>query len=112
MAKTRGPEAIPDDIELLNIQRYPESAPASLVAFVRNSKLCQKRLEELLKGLPGRKPGKSVPDYRPPVDSGSMTVSTAPPASKGAGQMIKKYLEKLFMGLSLNTAALFRSGVY
>lgn len=44
-----------DDIELLNVHRYPDSMPPSAVAFVRNSKACQKRLEELLKAVPGKK---------------------------------------------------------
>lgn len=71
MAK-RPDDSVPfDDIELLNIHRYPESHPASLVAQVRNSKVCQKRLEELLKTLPG-KGGKNrvLFDYTaPPVPS-------------------------------------------
>lgn len=55
MAKIKNSESIPDDIELLNIHRYPESVPASTIAFVRNSKVCQKRLEDLLKGMPQNK---------------------------------------------------------
>ena len=44
-----------DDIELLNVHRYPESMPASIVAQVRNNRIYQKRLEDLLKGLPGKR---------------------------------------------------------
>jgi hypothetical protein len=40
---------------LLNIHRYPESMPASLVAFVRNDRACQRRLEELVKTVPGKR---------------------------------------------------------
>ncbi len=46
---------VPDDIELLNVHRYPESMPASVVAFVRNDRNCQRRLEELVKGTPGKR---------------------------------------------------------
>ena len=55
MAKSRASEQIPDDIDLLNIHRYPDSVSPSLMAQVRNSKICQKRLEELVKALPGRR---------------------------------------------------------
>lgn len=51
MAKSKNSDGI-DDIELLNIHRYPDSVPASVLAFVRNSRACQKRLEELLKVMP------------------------------------------------------------
>ncbi|MCR9141410.1 MAG: hypothetical protein NXI24_04100 [bacterium] len=46
---------VPDDIELLNVHRYPESMPASVVAFVRNDRSCQRRLEELAKSTPGKR---------------------------------------------------------
>lgn len=46
---------VPDDIELLNVHRYPESMPASVVAFVRNDRGCQRRLEELVKIIPGKR---------------------------------------------------------
>lgn len=51
-------EAI-DDITLLNVHRYPESVPSSVVSFVRNDRNCQRRLEDLIKGLPGGKRGQS-----------------------------------------------------
>jgi len=51
MAKSRPSTSIPDDIDLLNIHRYPESVPASMLAYVRNSRACQKRLDELLKNM-------------------------------------------------------------
>jgi len=44
-----------DDIELLNVHRWPESMPSQIVAHVRNSRACQRRLEELVKGMPGRR---------------------------------------------------------
>ncbi|MEQ8350640.1 MAG: hypothetical protein RH862_04100 [Leptospiraceae bacterium] len=48
-------ESIPlDDIELLNIHNYPESYPKSVVNQVRNDRLAQKRLEELLREMPQR----------------------------------------------------------
>ncbi|MBI39151.1 MAG: hypothetical protein CMF59_06100 [Leptospiraceae bacterium] len=48
-------ESIPlDDIELLNIHNYPESYPKSVVNQVRNNRLAQKRLEELLRDMPQR----------------------------------------------------------
>ncbi|MEQ9362691.1 MAG: hypothetical protein RIF32_00525 [Leptospirales bacterium] len=37
------------------MHRYPESMPASVVAFVRNDRGCQRRLEELVKGTPGKR---------------------------------------------------------
>lgn len=52
MAARKDDDGLMDDIELLNIHRYPESVPASMVAQIRNSKVYQKRLEELLKGMP------------------------------------------------------------
>ncbi|MCE9596532.1 MAG: hypothetical protein K8S54_01060 [Spirochaetia bacterium] len=52
MAARKDEDGLMDDIELLNIHRYPESVPASMVAQIRNSKVYQKRLEELLKGIP------------------------------------------------------------
>ncbi|HBS03754.1 MAG TPA: hypothetical protein DEA96_02235 [Leptospiraceae bacterium] len=48
-------ESIPlDDIELLNIHNYPESYPKSVVNQVRNNRIAQKRLEELLRDMPQR----------------------------------------------------------
>lgn len=44
---------LPGDIDLLNLHRYPESMPASFIKQVQNSKVCQKRLEEIVKDLPG-----------------------------------------------------------
>lgn len=41
-----------DDIQLLNIYRYPEFYPEALYMRVRNSRVAQKRLEELLRGIP------------------------------------------------------------
>ena len=57
MAKAKkggGPKLPPDDIDLLNMHRFPELAPPSLLTYVRNSKVCQKRLQELLKNIPGQ----------------------------------------------------------
>lgn len=48
----------PDDIELLNVHRYPESVSPALLAYVRNSKNCQHRLQELLKTVPNRRQGR------------------------------------------------------
>lgn len=53
MAKSRPGQEIPDDIELLNIHAFPDSVSSSRLSFVRKSKICQKRLEELLRDLPG-----------------------------------------------------------
>ncbi len=39
-----------DDIEILNLYRYPEFYSDTLVKAFRNSKNAQKRLEDLLKG--------------------------------------------------------------
>jgi len=72
MAAKRDEDGLLDDIELLNIHRYPESVPASLVAQVRNSKTYQKRLEDLLKGMAtGRKNRVEVPQdpARPPEEN-------------------------------------------
>ncbi len=44
-----------DDIELLNVHRYPESMPPAVVSVVRNDKACQRRREELVKGTPGKR---------------------------------------------------------
>lgn len=44
-----------DDIELLNVHRYPESMPPAVIAFVRKDRDCQRRLEELVKGTPGKR---------------------------------------------------------
>lgn len=53
MAKSRSGQEIPDDIELLNIHTFPDSVSPSRLAFIRKSKICQKRLEELLREVPG-----------------------------------------------------------
>ncbi|MCB1137757.1 MAG: hypothetical protein KDK23_03335 [Leptospiraceae bacterium] len=54
MAKKKQ-ESVPlDDIELLNIHNYPESYPRSVVNQVRNNRVAQKRLEELLRDMPQR----------------------------------------------------------
>ncbi|MBL8020933.1 MAG: hypothetical protein JNM27_14780 [Leptospirales bacterium] len=74
MAARKDEDGLMDDIELLNIHRYPESVPASMVAQIRNSKVYQKRLEELLKGMPtGRRSSRmevvldqSKPSEEPP----------------------------------------------
>ncbi len=84
-----------DDIELLNIHRYPESHPASLVAQVRNSKVCQKRLEELLKSLPG-KGGKHrvLFDYTAPATAAPAEGAPAPRKAgfQGAWDALRKAL--------------------
>lgn len=87
MAARRDEDQSIDDIDLLNIHRYPETAPASLVAQVRNSKIYQKRLEELLKGLPTgrrRQGGSELPAPEQP--------QTSQPSSGGILDALKKWM--------------------
>lgn len=83
MAKARSSDSVPDDIELLNIHRYPEMYAASAVAHVRNSKACQKRLEDLLKNMPATR-GKKRIELLEPFTSTS-DGSQASPAQQGQG---------------------------
>ena len=48
MASSYPSGSFPDDITILNSYYFPESLPSATVNFVRKSKECQKRLEELL----------------------------------------------------------------
>lgn len=49
-----------DDIDLLNLYRYPESFPEKLQQDFRNSKSAQKRVEELLREIQRSNPGRPV----------------------------------------------------
>lgn len=73
---------VPDDIELLNVHRYPESMPASVVAFVRNDRACQRRLEELVKIIPGKR-GQSGFNQ---LFQQKLDESAGPPPPSGEGQ--------------------------
>lgn len=87
MAARRDEDQGIDDIDLLNIHRYPETVPASVVAQVRNSKVYQKRLEELLKGLPTgrrRQGGSDMPAPEQPA--------AKPPSSGGILDALKKWI--------------------
>jgi len=74
MARSKNTDGI-DDIELLNIHRYPESVPPSVLAFVRNSRACQKRLEELLKVMPARPRARRSIDILLPVEESESDAS-------------------------------------
>ncbi|MBE7437011.1 MAG: hypothetical protein HS115_01055 [Spirochaetales bacterium] len=76
MARSKNTDGI-DDIELLNIHRYPESVTPSVLAFVRNSRACQKRLEELLKVMPARPRGRRNIDILLPLGE-SESAATEP----------------------------------
>lgn len=82
MARRR-PEIEIDDIELLNVYRYPEAYSASLITQLRNSKDAQRRLEELLRTMPEFRKKKG--STRPPE---SVTGPTSP-AAIPAGQQNK-----------------------
>lgn len=87
MAARREEDQSIDDIDLLNIHRYPETVPASVVAQVRNSKVYQKRLEELLKGLPTgrrRSGGSETPAPQEPAAN--------QPSSGGFLDALKKWI--------------------
>jgi hypothetical protein len=86
MAARRDEDQSIDDIDLLNIHRYPETVPASIVAQVRNSKIYQKRLEELLKGLPTgrRRQGSDAPAPEQPAPK--------QPSSGGILDALKKWI--------------------
>lgn len=85
-----------DDIELLNVHRYPESMPQAVISFVRNDKACQRRLEELVKGTPGKrgqsgfnqlfqqKLDESEKQAPPPPPQGSADGSSAPAPSRAS----------------------------
>ncbi|MBX7058372.1 MAG: hypothetical protein K1X75_09940 [Leptospirales bacterium] len=106
MARARSKESresgrdLLDDIELLNVHRYPESMPPAIVAHVRNSRACQRRLEELLKGLPGRR--REAANWNPlerqqtPVVEQSSDANSAAPASPPEGGGVGQMLRKLF----------------
>lgn len=109
-AKSREPREggreLLDDIELLNVHRYPDSMPPALVAHVRNSRACQRRLEELLKVLPGRRrdanhwnplgrPSAGAADDAQPAARSAAAAPAETPA--GAGEFrLGDYLRKLF----------------
>ena len=78
MAKTRVSENLPDDIELLNIHRYPDTVPPSRLAQIRNSKVCQKRLEELLKTIPGKRAARKKPvHFQQEIEAGRNAIKDA-----------------------------------
>ncbi len=92
MAKARSSsDSVPDDIELLNIHRYPEMYAASAVAHVRNSKACQKRLEDLLKNMPGTR-GKKRMELLEPFTSSSEGQPAGAPGGQG-GSFISSLAE-------------------
>ena len=83
----------PDDIELLNVHRYPESVPPALLAHVRNSKGCQNRLQELLKTVPNRRPGRFVREAALSAEPAAEGDSSAPSAApESAWGRIRRYL--------------------
>lgn len=86
MAARRDEEHELDDITLLNVHRYPDSVPASIVASVRNSKAAQKRLEELLKGMAGGRRSR----VEVPVPEGQQ--QAAPEAPSSLRDLIKKFI--------------------
>lgn len=70
-----------DDIDLLNIYRYPENYPRELVAGVQSSKDLQKRLESLLRAAAGPVPRTNQKQAAQPPSHG--TVSQIPPRAEG-----------------------------
>lgn len=90
MAKrSRAAEPEPDDIDLLNAHRYPEGAAPGVQAHLRNSKVSQKRLEELLKALPVRRGGRVR--MEPSAETGGQPETAATPA-QGMWQRIRRAL--------------------
>ncbi|MBU44674.1 MAG: hypothetical protein CMN76_15740 [Spirochaetaceae bacterium] len=83
-------ESIPlDDIELLNIHNYPESYPKSVVNQVRNNRVFQKRLEELLRDMPQRgRRRKSEPAFQ--VDEKALEEAEAQQAKSEPQQSEKR----------------------
>lgn len=92
MGKSKGSEYIPDDIELLNVHRYPESYPGSIVAHIRNSKSCQKRLEDLLKGIPTRRGVRSQPVEPVYVQTEGEEKKTGPANRAGVFERVVRWL--------------------
>ncbi len=86
MAARKEDELELDDITLLNVHRYPDSVPASVVAQVRNSKAAQKRLEELLKGMSG---GRRSRVEVPAPEEGAAPAEGAP---TGLRDLLKKFI--------------------
>lgn len=83
----------PDDIELLNVQRYPESVAPALLAHVRNSKACQQRLQELLKTVPHRRTGRFTREAAVSVSADEAEGTEVPaPVNESAWERIRRYL--------------------
>lgn len=102
MAKSRSGDQVLDDIELLNVHRYPDTVPPATLAYVRNSRACQKRLEELLKMTPLKKSSSrtSIDQLLPAGGDRESGVRTAQderagvPVAKPPG-LLKKIFQKL-----------------
>ena len=74
-----------DDIELLNMYRYPEFYSDSENNRVRSSRAAQKRLEELLREMPERKHvrGKSTDRENPEALEYQLQIATTDPSYAG-----------------------------
>ena len=94
MARSRSSEKEFDDIELLNIHRYPESYPAGVVASVRNSRVYQKRLEDLLRGLPDRRRVRETSFFEPKATDPETKSSKQ--EESAATDPVSKFIKKIF----------------
>lgn len=96
MARSRTTDQALDDIELLNIHRYPDSVPPATLAYVRNSRACQKRLEELLKSTPLKKAsGRANIEKLLPEGQGDQEQRSRPAPAEKSGRK-KNFFQKLF----------------
>ncbi len=93
-----------DDIELLNLYKYPEFYSNSLLNELKNSRSAQRRLEELLAERPSERKTNSDRAYRKSVDekeNNSLQLEKSgeksgdPPTVQSSMNDFVKYLKKL-----------------
>lgn len=104
MAKSRSGDQLLDDVELLNVHRYPDTVPPATLAHVRNSRACQKRLEELLKMTPLKKSSsKASIDQLLPSGNGERDSQTRSAQAERSGAPVAEspgFFRKIFQKLT------------